>query len=384
MGFILTEAHEEAQPALQVSDDEIEETNEDNAFIDNTSIEQESISFYRDLNNLEHYPKFKNQTRNPIDAPYSDTESYFGEDTQPELYDPEEGDNVTFDLFKDFKKCAEKCKKTLLSFDDVENHLFYAVVYGLMYKKTDKVQLIKRENAQEVLGDRSFFELKEIEDSTMLDKSLFGYFSRCFAINQVLGKHGYFLRFFERRNQYQYLLRKKSQSKNQMLRELSTCTIRKFNGYEILKKNLEKKETKPHYSIDILVIILDKPLFCYFCPEIHVAYRSYIEKFRNGSKYVTNASVRQCHYSNNFFVKSEEKMKHHISFCAAKEGISYFFDNAKIIYYQDNYKYMGDVHFNIYFDFETTTGNAVFFDAKMFLVSNCMIVSFNKWLSFPK
>ena len=48
---------------------------------------------------------------------------------------------------------CEKFKKTLLSFDDVENQLFYAAVYGLMYKKTNKAQLIKKENAREVLGD---------------------------------------------------------------------------------------------------------------------------------------------------------------------------------------------------------------------------------------
>ena len=52
-------------------------------------------------------------------------------------------------------------------------------------------------------------------------------------------------------------------------------------------------------------------------------------------------------------------MNHHISGCAAKEGITYSFDNATIIDYQDNYKYMGDVPY--YFDFETTTGNAGFF-----------------------
>ena len=51
---------------------------------------------------------------------------------------------------------------------------------------------------------------------------------------------------------------------------------------------------------------------------------------------------------------------HQISVCAAKEGISYSSDNAKIIDYQDNYKYMGDVPFTIYFDFETATGSAVF------------------------
>ena len=85
-----------------------------------------------------------------------------------------------------------------------------------------------------------------------------------------------------------------------------------------------------------------------------------------------------------FFGKSEERMKHHISLCSAQEGITYSFDNAQIINYQDNYKYMGDVPFTIYFDFETTTGNAVFFDSKMFVVSYCMIVSFNRRLKFPK
>ena len=43
--------------------------------------------------------------------------------------------------------CAENFKKTLLSFDDVENLFFYAIIYGLMYKKTDKDQVIKKENA---------------------------------------------------------------------------------------------------------------------------------------------------------------------------------------------------------------------------------------------
>ena len=57
-------------------------------------------------------------------------------------------------------------------------------------------------------------------------------------------------------------------------------------------------------------------------------------------------------------------MNHHISVCAAKEGITYYFDNATIIDYKDNYKYMCDVPFTVYFDFETTAGNAGFFMRK--------------------
>ena len=40
-------------------------------------MEQQSINVYRDLKNLNHYPKFETQTKNPIDATYSDVDSYF-------------------------------------------------------------------------------------------------------------------------------------------------------------------------------------------------------------------------------------------------------------------------------------------------------------------
>ena len=52
-----------------------------------------------------------------------------------------------------------------------------------------------------VAGDELFFDLKETEAESILDHSLFGYFNRYLAINTVFAKHGYFLRFFERRNQ---------------------------------------------------------------------------------------------------------------------------------------------------------------------------------------
>ena len=77
-------------------------------------------------------------------------------------------------------------------------------------------------------------------------------------------------------------------------------------------------------------------------------------------------------------------MQKHLSICAAKEGITYLFDNAQIIDYQDNYKYIGDLPFAVYFDFETTTENAVFFDWKMFVISYCMTFSFNAELNFDK
>ena len=54
-------------------------------------------------------------------------------------------------------------------------------------------------------------------------------------------------------------------------------------------------------------------------------------------------------------------MKKHIKVCEAKEGVTYKFDNGNIISFEDNFKYMGNVPFTVYFDFATTTGNAVSF-----------------------
>ena len=49
-------------------------------------------------------------------------------------------------------------------------------------------------------------------------------------------------------------------------------------------------------------------------------------------------------------------MKKHLSICAAKEGITYAFDNGQIVTF--------DVSFTVCLDFETTTGNSAFSDRK--------------------
>ena len=49
-------------------------------------------------------------------------------------------------------------------------------------------------------------------------------------------------------------------------------------------------------------------------------------------------------------------MKKHLQVCVTKEGIAYSFDNGQIITFQDNFRYLGDVPFTVYFDFKITTG----------------------------
>ena len=61
----------------------------------------------------------------------------------------------------------------MLKFNDVDSHLFDAVIYGLMYYKMDKAN-IKKDNAQKVLDEDLYFDLLEIQPETLLDKSLLG------------------------------------------------------------------------------------------------------------------------------------------------------------------------------------------------------------------
>ena len=128
---------------------------------------------------------------------------------------------------------------------------FYAVVYGLMYCKSNGGNVFL-ENVEETLGNELFIESKKIEKSTMLNHSVFSFFDPCKLINDVLCEYGFFLRFYERRNKFRYQLKRKLKEKNQMKRELSACIIQKFNGYELLRNHLNSTERKNFIPIDIV------------------------------------------------------------------------------------------------------------------------------------
>ena len=140
MDFIINETEvEDDQFKLVFSDDDEEdlcETIEDRMFIDASQQEDhESRNFYRDLNNRENYVRFHNQTQNPVEVAEEPEEDYYGEDNMPDK--------------------AKRFKDSLVCFSDVENHFFYAVIYGLMHDKLNG-QNIELDKASETLGENFF------------------------------------------------------------------------------------------------------------------------------------------------------------------------------------------------------------------------------------
>ena len=78
-----------------------------------------------------------------------------------------------------------------------------------------------------------------------------------------------------------------------------------------------------------------------------MAFHTNIEKIRDGKKIFSHTGARQCHYCNNYFIKSAWKMEKHLSCCVGKAGFTFSFDNGKIIDYQDHYKNLGDLPFTV-------------------------------------
>ena len=164
------------------------------------------VSFYRkfDPENVDHYNKFPNQTV----AVYEDDEMFFGtEDQQPELYEPQNREDVEFDKFVGFEESIKKFKETLQSFENTDNPFFDSIVFGLMFKITEG-NVLQNNKVNDVLIKDFYEGLLEIKDDIQLDETLFGFFNRCFLKNKVLAKHNFCLKFFERRDKVQHLIKK--------------------------------------------------------------------------------------------------------------------------------------------------------------------------------
>ena len=127
MDFILNEAEVEGSDFKLVFSDDEEDmlaTADDRQFIDDSGEQAEDCSFYRDINNGEHYLRFINQTHGPVVAVNEPAEEFYGADNMPEMYDPEKREDINFDLFDTDHDRAMRFKNSLVCFSDVENYFF--------------------------------------------------------------------------------------------------------------------------------------------------------------------------------------------------------------------------------------------------------------------
>ena len=165
MDFILNEAIEEDNEfKLVFTDDskgelfEKEDEGEELNFIVGVEEEPQDESFYRKVDNQPL--KFLNQTRHFNEVIQDSYQEYFGEDDLPELFDPENREEVEFDFSEKNQSKSSKFKNTLLQFENVDNPFFYSIIYELLYNKLNG-ENIKVENTEKFLGTNLFTDLKK-------------------------------------------------------------------------------------------------------------------------------------------------------------------------------------------------------------------------------
>ena len=214
-----------------------------------------------------------NQTRNFNKVLQKEDYEYYGVDDLPELFDPENRDEVNSIYLKKNESKATNFKKSLLQFKNVDNPFYFSVIYGLLYNKLNERFNIKLSDT-EVLGINLFTDLKKNKKKTMLNHSIFVYFDQCRLINET-SEYRFFFRFYERRNKFRCQFKQNLKEKNKMKRELSSCVIQKFNGYELIRNNLNVLEEKDFIPIDIVyqpTLDENKKIECFFAPDITLAY----------------------------------------------------------------------------------------------------------------
>ena len=118
--------------------------------------------------------------RDPRFAVYEDDDMFFGTvDAQPELYAPENRERVEFDKFEGFEKFVKKFKDTLQNFENTNNPFFDSIISGVKFR-ISKGKNLEKNKAKNTIGKSFYKELLEIKDDIELDKTLFGFFNRCF------------------------------------------------------------------------------------------------------------------------------------------------------------------------------------------------------------
>lgn len=108
------------------------------------------------------------------------------------------------------------------------------------------------ESAAKKLGDEFTEKLFSEEENLHLDDSFENCFDKCHLVNELLEEKRLFLRVYERRDKFRFLIKKGVSGKNKIVRDLSACIIRKFNSYEISTVNFNCRQKKFLHPLDVV------------------------------------------------------------------------------------------------------------------------------------
>ena len=163
-------------------------------------------------------------------------------------------------------------KESLISPQGLENldSFFYSILYAIRNKLTSKVDSVDEENLKEDVGLALSHDLFEIKSLLRLDLDVLNFENQCFKINTILSKYNMFLRVFELKDKFRYLIKQNCEQKK-IVNEVSACVIERFNGFTIVRLEFDNQIRRNFTPVNIIykpVKRENKILNCFFYRKV--------------------------------------------------------------------------------------------------------------------
>ena len=119
-----------------------------------------------------------------------------------------------------------------------------------------------------------------------------------------------FLRVYELKKKFRYLIKKLPKSKNSVKPDLLDCVEERFNGFHIIRQLNQHEQRKDFKLIDIVykpISNLKQKINCYFSKLMRNTYRVNCEQ-KSGQNRASTAE--QCSACNRFFIEIKSLERH--------------------------------------------------------------------------
>ena len=373
--FLETEAIDVDSACVQ-NEGEFVATVSDEEFIDDNAVNEQS-----------EYPYFTNVSRSYVNL-MPDIENIDDLEARHYFDSDEEED---WHNFSNFEAKVKVFKESLICPHGLENpdSFFYSILYAIRHKFTTKVNFLQDdESLKQDVGLALSDDLFKIKSLLRLDgQDVLNFENQCFQINTILSRHSMFLRVFELKNKFRYIIKQNHEQKK-YFSEVSACIIERFNGFQIVRLEYDNEIRKEFKPIDIIykpVIKLNAIINCFFTDRLHLAYKAVYNEKAIWQKTRTSSAF-QCYFCGKFCV-CKIKLDQHMKNCVGKPGFVYNFQTRNLLTFEENIKFKRDVPLTTYIDFETTAPTDCCLDPesdKMNVVSYVIILAFHPKQQLPR
>ena len=138
-----------------------------------------------------------------------------------------------------------------------ENHNNFpdAIFYGVRFNATEKSDICSDNNFKEEI-ENVFNKIDQEKFHLELDNQKFN--QQCLDLNKILSEYGYFLGVYELKNKFREL-RLKDLIQQKIIRQLSGCIQEKFDGFNIIYMEHNKKLRKKFKPINVIYKPVRRP-----------------------------------------------------------------------------------------------------------------------------